>query len=178
MKKYIIALLAIVLLFPVSSVAKKKVFKYNFTIVSERTERGKHIGFSCLVLPKYSYFVRNFQLTNNNDEKLSIVWENARFGESKLVFGSDSKHDLAQQKADEVVYPHSKSQRRDITGWDNVFDPRGLTDNYFSAILPFAKLRANVYEEASVDIILPIKYADGTEEDFVLRITGYYTYEE
>lgn len=147
----------------------KKEFKYKLEVVSEVSEKAKLLTFECVCNDYIGVWVKKFQIKNGNDERISIEWENARFDNSKVVFGDDSKLTMRNPKVDEVVTAKGLSIMRDITGLDR------LDNNYvFPFLFLYGDLKKNIGQTASKDILIPIKFSDNSVEDILLRLTVWY----
>lgn len=171
-KKLFLTLIMFLLAFSVSAKPKKpkKVFHYGIEVVSDVSERGKQISFNCFCYDMSMTWVKNFQITNNLDERISIEWENARFANSKVVFGDDSKLTMRNPKADEVITAKGNSIQRDITGLDRI---DGNAQSWF--LFPYNELKKNPGEKGTLDLIIPIKYSDNSVEDLKVQISVWYT---
>lgn len=182
MKTKISFLLIAVICVAVSATAKpkkpKKVFKYKLEMVSTPSDKGKDITFYCSISDRaFKEFVDSFTVINGTDKRIYIEWENARFKDSKVVFGSDSKLTMRNPKADEAVSAKSKSIQQSITSLAFLDGESGgawAWAGYKGQLLPFIELKKNPGKTASLDILIPIKYEDNSVEDFKLRITGWY----
>lgn len=151
----------------------KKEFKYKIEIVSDVSEKGKALSFDCFCYDMSMSWVKNFQISNSSDERVTIEWENARFANSKVVFGDDSKLTMRNSKTDEVITAKGLSIKRDITGLDRV---DGTNGSWF--LFPYNELKKNPGQEGTLDIIIPVKYADNSTEDFKLQIKVWYEIKE
>lgn len=174
MKKAILLILLFSTCFSVISEAKKpkRIFRYTLELINKPSEKGKLISFNGTCSDYNQYFVTDFQVTNNTDERIYIEWQNARFGGNQIAFGTDTRLTLSQPKPDEVVYANSSSISRSITGQNFI-----LSDMQY-VYLPYSRIYKNVGEKAYLEIIIPIRYSDGKEDDFKLMITAWYEYKE
>lgn len=147
----------------------KKEFKYKLEIVSEVSEKGKAVTFDCFCYDMSMSWIKNFQITNSLTERVNVEWDNARFSNSKVVFGDDTKLTMRNPKADEVIAPNGMSIKRDLSSLDRI---DGST--FFSFLFPYNELKKKPGQKATLDILIPIRYADNTTEEFKLQITVWY----
>ena len=170
MKRFLLLLLVISMACITANAKKPKpIIKYRLAVTNVVSEKGKQISFSCSTPSEYSTsFIIGFHIENNTDERIYIEWENARITDSRVVFGNDSRITMGNPKADEAVSAHSNSIRRDITGelyigsnWVlDLYNPKKLKKNLGSVDVTFIKI--------------PIKYKDGTVEEFDLTFAVWY----
>lgn len=181
MKQKFLILLVMLLGLSLSVAAKtkkpKKVFLFKLETVSTPSDKGKLISFSCHFYDRAAFndYIYDFTVTNNTTEHISIQWENARIASSKVAFKGDTPDNMHQPKADEVISPSYKSVPKDIGRVDYLDGTRkdvwGMNPSIMYGI---PDLKKTPGKTKSLDILIPIKYEDGTVEDFKLELKCWY----
>ena len=169
MKKNLFLMLML-LTVAISASAKKTVLKYSLKVTSTpKTEQANQITFDCFPPSEYNTtFIRYFTCINSTDERVYIEWENARLSGSKIVFGDDSRITMKQPKADEAVSGHSSSIIRDITG--DVY----IGSTHLGSLYDARNLKKNIGSKNTTYLTIPIRFSDGTIEEFELEYTVWY----
>ena len=170
--KQSLLLMIMLLAFSLSTNAKKKtkpIFKYQLEVTSTPSEKGKLITFDAYGSEYSGYWIRNFEVKNGTDERIYIEWENARLDGSRVVFGDDSRISMRNPKADEAVSSHETSISREITG------EKKIDDEYQIELYNVRDLKKkNLGLKDRTYIIRPIRYMDGTVEEFKLEFTAWF----
>ena len=168
------SLLFMIMLFAFSFTtnAKKKtkpVFKYQLEVTSTPSEKGQLISFDAYGSEYLGYWIENFKVKNGTDERIYIEWENARLDFSRVVFGDDNRISMRNPKADEAVSSHESSISRDITG------EKKIGDGYQIELYDVRDLKKkNLGSKDRTYITIPIRYMDGTVEEFKLEFTAWF----
>jgi len=170
--KQSLLLMIMLFAFSLTTNAKKKnkpIFKYQLEVTSTPSEKGKLITFDAYGSEYYGYWIENFEVKNGTDERIYIEWENARLDRSRVVFGDDSSISMRNPKADEAVSPHELSISREITGENKI------GDDYQIELYNVRNLKKNYLgSKARTYITIPIRYMDGTVEEFKLEFTAWF----
>ena len=172
--KKVIYLMLLILMVGVTADAKKKpkpVIKYSLEVtnMNERSEKGKLISFDCWNASEYSTtFIRGFQVKNDTDERVFIEWENARVTNSRVIFGDDRRITMGNPKADEAISPHGRSISREITG-ETYIGSSWVLDLYDTK-----QLKKNLGSKDTTYIKIPIRFADGSVEEYELKYIVWY----
>ena len=156
----------------ISASAKKPkpVIKYSLEITSTpKTEQGKKISFDCFSPSEYNTtFISYFKCYNGTNDRVYIEWENARLTGSRIIFGDDRRITMGQPKADEAVSGNSYSISRDITG--EVY----VGSSYLGSLYHPKELKKNIGKKDTTYLTIPIRFSDGTIEEFKLEYTVWY----
>ncbi len=131
-------------------------------------EKMDAISFSAYGSAYSNSFVSGFYVNNKSDQRVFIEWENARCNFGKVVFSDDRRITMNNPKADEAVSARSLSISRDFTSMNNIGDD-DVYPLYNVKDLKNGKTK-------SVFLIIPIRYTDGSVEEYRLTLT--YSWEE
>jgi len=151
--------------------AKKKpkpILKSKIEVISKRSEKGTLLKFYAEAYDWDNTWIKYFYIENGTDERIYIEWENARVTNSRVVFGDDRRISMGNPKADEAVSVHNRSIMRDITG-ETYIGRRTLLPLYEPE-----QLKKNIGQSDTTYLLIPIRYSDGTVEDFKLAFTVWY----
>ena len=108
----------------------------------------------------------NVQVKNKTKDRLYIEWENARFADSRIVFGDDSRLSMRNPKADEMVSSNSTSIHR------RIIPERWVKSDYIINLIEESDIREEGGYEC--EIIIPIRYGEGKTVDYKFLIHIYY----
>ena len=164
-------LFVVLITFSLSIAAKKKpkpIFKYKIEVTSTPSEKGQQITFDAYGSEYLGYWIRNFVVKNNTDERIYIEWENSRLDGSRIVFGDDSYISMRNPKADEAVSAHSTSISREISG------EKKIDLDYQLEIYDVRYLKKNAGMKDNTYIKIPIRYMDGTIEEFDIKFSAWF----
>jgi hypothetical protein len=115
----------------------------------------------CYASSYFNNFVTVY-FRNRTNERIYIEWENARCNFDKVVFGDDKRITMGNAKQDEAVSAHSSSLTRDVTS------RRNILSNYIIPLYDVKKIQSG--EDDSVYLMIPVRFADGTIEEYSFRI--------
>lgn len=152
--------------------AKKKpnpVIKYNLEASCQNEDKADAVSFSCGITDSQTAFIYGFTVTNNTDKRIYIEWENARFDEDRLVFGTDSRLTMGNPKADEAVPANSKSICRAITN-----QTRAGAEYLINYLYNPKKLKSEPGKKSEIKLIIPIRFSDDSVEDYFLVFSVWY----
>ena len=151
--------------------AKKKpkpIIKSKIEVSSKRSDKGNLLKFNADASEYDNNWIKNFYINNETDERIYIEWENARVTDSRVIFSDDRRITMGNPKADEAVSAHSHSIKRDITGeWY-------IGSSFIIPLFVPKKLKKNLGQLDTTYFMIPIRYSDGTVEDFKLEFTVWY----
>lgn len=149
----------------------KPIIRFSLEVINmnKRSEKGKLISFSCRNAWETSTtFISGFQVENGTDERVFIEWENARIENSRVIFGDDSRITMGNPKVDEVISPHSRSISRKITG------ATYIKSSWISELYNSKRLKENLGSKSTTDVKIPIRFADGSVEEYELEFIVWY----
>ena len=155
----------------ITSSAKKNkpALKYSLEVSNVSSNKGMLISFDCYSPSEYSTtFISGFQVKNDTDERIFIEWENARVTNSRVIFGDDRRITMGNPKADEAISPNSRSIRRNITG--EIYIGSSIVIGLYDT----KQLKKNIGTKDTTYIKIPIRFADGSVEEFQLEYTVWY----
>lgn len=106
------------------------------------------------------------KIQNKTKERIYIEWENARFDNSRIVFGSDSRLSMKNPKADELIHANSISHAKTIMpeGW--------VSSDYVITLIDESRVMKKGGHEC--DIILPVRFSSGEVIDYTFLIHIYH----
>ncbi len=170
MRKVLLLMLMMLTIGITASAKKPKpVIKYSLEVSNVSSEKGKLISFDCYSPSEYSTtFIRGFQVKNETDERIFIEWENARVTNSRVIFEDDRRITMGNPKADEAISPKSRSISREITG------ETYIGSSFVMGLYNTKQLKKNLGSKDTTYIKIPIRFADGSVEEFELKYIVWY----
>lgn len=174
MKTRLLLLLIACALVPLVANAKKpkkpkKVFKQEVVYSEPKLEISKLIKITFVYdSGAFTDWLRNFVINNGTDDRIYIEWENARINNSKVVLGDQTQISMRNQIADEVVIAGEPSISR------NVSSLSAMDAGLFKKFIDTYALKKEIGKKGTVNIMIPIRYADNTTENFKITITCWY----
>lgn len=169
MKKIILLTLLILSVGLVANAKKPKpIIKYSLTAKSKSdSEKSRLIVFdSGKPLEDSPVFIWGFNCRNNTSERIYIEWENARWYGSKIVFSNDRLILANVAKTDEAVSAGNSSILRNISSESNASGGFKLFD--------YKYLKKHPGEKSSTNFSIPIRFADGSIEEYSITFTVWY----
>ena len=154
MKKFILLMM---LLIPVSMVAKKKVkYKkvYDFYVTSPQDAKLKYYEDSRVSFTfdwkEYKNYCISVRIKNLTDSRIYVEWENARIDNSQVTFDTDTYRNYQDPKPDEVIHGGSYTER-------NLMERKYIHSSIGIFPIDFMKYGG---DSSSCNLIIPIRFGD------------------
>ena len=124
MKKFILMLALMLSILAFDAEAKKPKGEIVMEVISQTMNGEPFETDSVLRITFVPYADRFVTLMpyNRTNDKINIEWDGAKFDGAKLVFDTDSRLNMNQQKGDEAVYAGQSGLMRNVTSQYKVGD--------------------------------------------------------
>ncbi len=140
--------------------------KTEISLTSKHSEeKMDDIELYCYV-SKYDQYTINVSFFSRAKERVFIEWEHARFNNDRIAFGDDNRLTMRNHKADEAISSFSFSLSKDILPVSHI------QSDYILPIFKLDKIKSG--ESSYVFLKIPVRFADGSVEDYKYEIRIYW----